>query len=129
MTEQGQVYLSDLHFEHIQWLSELKFWDEELNSFNKRLEEVVGRYTSNEARAKIEHFQNRFLLNHIEITKLIKNVNQHEKVMARYAAHHLSSLEDTPVNDHTSLRDKMETQRIIYVDLKAEYYKFLASSN
>jgi hypothetical protein len=30
MTEQAKVYVSDLHFEHMQWLSNLKFWDEEL---------------------------------------------------------------------------------------------------
>ena len=113
MTEQAKVYLSDLHFEHMQWLSELRFWDEELNSFNKRLEEVVGR----------------FVLHHNAINKLVKEVNQHEKVMARYAERHLEDLETMPIDDHDLLRDKIETEKKLYLELKSEYYKFLTHGN
>lgn len=125
MTEQAKVYVSDLHFEHMQWLSNLKFWDEELNSFNKRLEEVVGRYTENEKKAKVEHFHNRFVLHHNAINKLMKEVNQHEKVMARYAERHLDTLSSTPIDDHALLRDKIETEKKLYLELKGEYYRFL----
>lgn len=125
MTEQAKVYLSDLHFEHLQWLSNLKFWDEELISFNKRLEEVVGRYTDIDKKAKVEHFHNRFMLHHNAINKLIKEVNQHERVMARYAERHLDSIDSVPMEDHASLRDKIETEKKLYLELKGEYYRFL----
>jgi len=106
----------------------LKFWDEEINSFTKRLEEVVERYNDNEIRAKIEHFQNRFLLNHQAINKQIKEVNKHEKILARYAEHHMSTLENTPVHDHASLRELMQVQRAMYAELKSEYYSFLTKN-
>ena len=37
MQKDHKVYLSDLHFEHTQGLSELKFWEDEIKSFSKRL--------------------------------------------------------------------------------------------
>jgi Asp-tRNA(Asn)/Glu-tRNA(Gln) amidotransferase C subunit len=125
MTQQSKVYLSDLHFEHTQWLSELKFWDEEIATFTKKLEEVVGRYTENDNKIKIEHFQNKFLVNHQAILNLIKAVNKHERVLAQYAESHLATIENTPLHDHSDLREQVEVQRQIYVDLKKEYYKFL----
>ena len=74
MHKEVKVYLSDLHFEHRQWTSELKFWEEEIASFRKRLGEVVIRYTSNEVRASIEHFQNQFILHDEVIDQLKKEV-------------------------------------------------------
>ena len=36
------IYLKDLHEDHMKWLSEVKLYDEEINSFENRLEEVVS---------------------------------------------------------------------------------------
>jgi len=128
MNKDHKVYLSDLHFEHTQWMSELKFWEDEIKSFSKRLGEVVVRYTSNEIRAKIEHFQNQFILHDEVIDMLKKDVKNHEKAIAHQAEDHPVAIDHVHFNDHTSLRDKMDTQREIYGELKGEYYNFLSKA-
>jgi hypothetical protein len=128
MSREAKVYLSDLHFEHRQWISELKFWEEEIISFRKRLGEVVVRYTSNEIRASIEHFQNQFILHDEVIDILKKDVKTHEKMIAKEAEEQPVAIDRVRFDDHISLRERMDTQRTIYGDLKAEYYSFLSKS-
>jgi uncharacterized coiled-coil DUF342 family protein len=123
---ENKVYLSDLHFEHVQWLNELRFWEDEIKSFNKRLGEVVIRYTSNDIRAKIEHYQNQFILQDEVIDTLKKEVKTHEKAIASYAEEHPIAINRVHFDDHTELRDKMDTQRKIYNELKLGYFDFLS---
>lgn len=125
MVTKDKVYLSDLHFEHVQWLSELRFWEDEIKSFTKRLGEVVERYTSNDVRGKIEHFQNQFILHDEVIDMLKKDVKNHEKQLANIAEEHPVAINRVHFDDHTELRDRMDTQRSIYGDLKSNYYRFL----
>ncbi|MBK9686906.1 MAG: hypothetical protein IPO65_03800 [Saprospiraceae bacterium] len=35
MSTKTTIYLSDLHFEHQQWLKELVFWEDEIALYNK----------------------------------------------------------------------------------------------
>ncbi len=128
MTKQLTVYLSDLHFEHNQWSNELKFWEDEIKTFTKRLEEVVKRYTSNEIRAKIEHFQNQFVLHDQVIDILKKDVKKHEKIIADQASNETVAIDHVHFEDHKSVRDRMDTQRKIYSDLKTEYFEFLTKT-
>jgi len=128
MTKHLMVYLSDLHFEHNQWSSELKFWEDEIKTFTKRLEEVVKRYTSNEIRAKIEHFQNQFLLHNQVIDILKKDVKKHEKIIADKADHEHIAIDHVHFEDHKSVRDRMDIQRKIYSELKTEYFEFLTKT-
>ncbi len=128
MTKQCMVYLSDLHFEHNQWINELKFWEQEIQSFTKRLEEVVVRYTSNDIRAKIEHFQNQFVLHKEVISVLKKDVKKHEQLIAGYAENNPVAIDHVRFDDHTTLRDKIDTQRKIYSELKTEYFEFLTKT-
>jgi len=128
MQKEVKVYLSDLHFEHRQWTSELKFWEEEIASFRKRLGEVVVRYTSNEIRASIEHFQNQFILHDEVIDKLKKEVKSHEKMVAQTAEERPVAIDRVKFDDHTELREKIDTQRNIYGELKSEYFSFLSKT-
>lgn len=128
MVTKDKVYLSDLHFEHVQWLNELGFWEDEIKSFNKRLGEVVVRYTSNEIRGKIEHFQNQFILHDEVIDILKKDIKLHEKHIAGIAEDHPIAINRVHFDDHTELRDRMDTQRKIFGDLKADYYRFLTQT-
>ena len=121
MQKDHKVYLFDLHFEHTQWLSELKFWEDEIKSFSNRLGEVVVRYTSNEIRAKIEHFQNQFILHDEVIDLLKKDVKNHEKAIALQAEDNPVAINHVYFNEHKKKKKKINTQRQIYGELKPTY--------
>ncbi len=128
MSTKTTIYLSDLHFEHQQWLKELVFWEDEIALYNKRLEEIIGRYTDVSIKAEMEHFQNQFI-RHDEVIDILKHdVRKHESQLVKYAQDHPVAIDHVHFNDHGDLRDRMETQRKIYSDLKSEFYSFLSKN-
>lgn len=128
MDTEKKMYISDLHFEHVQWRSELMFWEEQIASYIRRLEEVVTRYSENGVRAQVEHFQNQFILHNDVIDVLKKDIKKHEQHLADYAQEHPVAVNHVHFDDHSQLRDRMETQRNIYHDLKTKYFRFLSAS-
>lgn len=120
------IFNSDLHFEHVQWNRELSFWEDELKSFNKRLEELVTRCKDKEVLAKLEHYQNQFILHDGIIDKLQEAIEKHEKRMAGLNLQGKDALDTAMVKNHIEFRNKMETQRQIYADLKKEFFRFLS---
>ena len=56
--------------EHNDWLRALTFYDEELDTMEKRLAEVAAKNTSIEARGGVEHFQNQFIIQRNSIDEL-----------------------------------------------------------
>ena len=119
------LYNSDLHFEHVQWNRELSFWEDELKSFKKRLEELVTRWTDKTVLAQLEHYQNEFILHDAIIDKLQEAIEAHEARIAGISKTEKDVLDAQYVKKHLEFRNKMETQRQIYADLKKEFFKFL----
>lgn len=113
---------SDLHFEHKQWESELAFWNDELKTFNDRLGELVSRWTDKDVLKQLEHYQNEFILHGNVIEDLQEAIEKHELNIAN----HESSLDIPMTKTHLDVRNKMEAERQIYIDLKKEFFKFLS---
>lgn len=124
----NKVYISDLHFEHIAWNSELSFQKDELKIFENRLEEVASRWTKKEVLIQVEHFQNNFIRHNEVIDTLKHNINSHEKELADFAEDHPVAVDHAHFKDHTSLRDEVETQRKLYEALKTDFLRFLTQT-
>lgn len=117
---------SDLHFEHKQWQSELAFWKDELKTFNTRLEELVERWTDKNVLAQLEHFQNQFIRQGEIIDTLQHEINVHETDMATHDEKGENVMNVDLTKHHLAFRERMETQRKIYADLKKDFYRFLS---
>ena len=121
------IFNSDLHFEHKLWRRELLFWEDELKSFNLRLDELVNRWTNKEMLAQLEHYQNQFMLQENNIDKLQDEINVHEANISKSTKQGKDLLDIHLVKNHIEFRNKMEVQRHIYRDLKKEFFTFLSS--
>lgn len=119
------LYLSDLHFEHKQWISELEFFVTQITSFEERLGEIAVRNTGDEVKAKLEQYQNQFIRQREVIDQLKHKINGHETGLSSYAVAHPVAIDHTHFDDHTDLREEMEQFRTIYQELKDNYYKFV----
>lgn len=128
MTKQNSVYLSDLHFEHIQWNSELMFWKDEIPTFEHRLEEIVARYTAKDVLSKLEHFQNQLILHNNAITALLREIKSHEKELSQFAKEHPIAIGHVRFNDHTDIINRMDMQRVLYANIKKEFFSFLSKT-
>lgn len=122
------IYLKDLHDDHKKWLNEINLYNEEIKSFESRLEEVVVRYTDKGVLANLEHFQNT-LIRHKEVADILRHdINSHEQSLAKFAEENQIAIDHKHFEDHPDLRDKIQTERKMFGELKEDLTKFLAKT-
>lgn len=120
------IYNSDLHFEHKQWRRELLFWEDEIKSFRNRMSELITRYSDKNMLARLEHFQNQFLIQENEIDELNDLINLHETNISEHMKKGEDALDLQVVKKHIEFRNHMDTQRNIYSELKGNFFRFLS---
>ena len=119
------VYNSDLHFEHERWRSELFFWKDEMRSYRNRLEELVTRWTDRKVLAQLEHYQNEFILHEGRIDEFLEGIETHEHSIAGKSKSGEISMDRVMMKKHLEFREEMETQRLLFFNLKKEFFNFL----
>lgn len=127
MIIQKVSYLSDLHFDHNQWNSELSFWKDEIKIFEKELERIVQNWTDKSVLAKAEQFQNLFTVHREGIHTLEHNIRQHEKLMAYEVKTFPEDVEEKYFKNHDDLDESMIVQRKLFRELKKEFLRFLSN--
>ena len=120
-------HIDDLHFDHQLWTSQAKFYADELKIYQKRLAEVASKNTAAEVRKQVEHFQNQFIIQKEQLDILNHEVNLHEQWLAKYAKMHPVAVDHVLFGDHKTMHEKMERFPILYIELKNEFKKFLAT--
>ena len=123
--ERKDVYISDLHFEHMLWLNSLKFYQDEIGVFERRLEEVAKRYTATEVLAQLEHFQNQYIRQREVLDELRHDIKAHENALEKEAREHPVAIDHRHFTDHSGLRDQMQTFEKLYRELKEEFYRWV----
>jgi hypothetical protein len=119
------VQNSDLHFEHKQWENELLFWRDEIKTFQNRLDELVVRWTDKDVLKKLDYFQNSFIIHNNKIDVFIDQIQSHEHNIFKHYELYEDALDRIYFKKHLEFRDKIETQRHMYNDLKKEFFVFL----
>ena len=115
-----------MHFEHKQWRRELFFWEDELRSFNNRLNELVLRWTKKDVLAQLEHYQNQFIIHENTIKELEDHINLHETNIAEHTKKGEDVLNQELVKNHIEFRNRMEIERNLYNNLKKEFFRYLS---
>jgi hypothetical protein len=119
------IFNTNLHFEHENWSRELSFWEDELASFQNRLEELAVRWTDKSVLAQIEKFQNQFLLEKEAINSIQDQIEMHETNMAHHYEKNEDVLNKDLVEKHLKLRERMENERDLFNDMKNKLFRFL----
>ncbi|HMG13813.1 MAG TPA: hypothetical protein VK590_00130 [Saprospiraceae bacterium] len=122
--KQTQKHSAELHAEIKEWISQLEFYKAEIKFFQKQLEEIVTKYTSQDVLMEVEHFQNQFI-RQIEVTdELRHDIKQEENELLKLAQQNPAS-DHVLIDDHVELREKANEYVIIITDLKEEFRRFL----
>lgn len=119
------VYISDLHFEHSLWGRQLDFYRDEVSFFERRLEDLVQRWTDHGVLAQLERFQNQFIREREVIDILKHDINAHENSLVAYAKEHPIAIDHVHFADHDGLRERMARFREIFEELKNDCLTFL----
>ena len=119
------IFNTDLHFEHENWNRELLFWEDELTSFQNRLDELVLRWTAKEVLAEVEKFQNHIIVHREAIVSIKNQIELHETNMADHYKKEEDVLNKDLVSKHELLRYKIEIQRNLFNEFKGNFFRFL----
>ncbi len=114
-----------LHNDHRLWNSELSLFQDELKSFEKRLEELVIHNSDLKVRKSIESFQNQFFINKNVISELKNDIQKHEINISKLLSGHNKELNSNNLEYHELISGKIEMQKQVFADLKKEFYAFL----
>ena len=124
---ESSKYMTELHADHKKWIEVLQFYSDELVSYNLRLEEVVKANSKVDIKSQIEHFQNQFIRQKEVIDILKHDVNLSEKNLQVVIASNPVATDRKRTSDEPELRDQMITFEKIFVEIKEEFKKFLAT--
>lgn len=124
-TATPKKHIDELHFEHGVWINSMKFYYDEVKTFENRLAELIERNTKTEVTAQIEHFQNQFIRQKEVAEEIISKCRDHDKFLANQSKDHPIAIDHVLFADHTKLRDEVETYEKIYRELKGEFMTFL----
>ncbi len=119
------IFNTDLHFEHENWSRELRFWEDELRSFQNRLDELVTRWTDKDVLAQIEQFQNKFMIQSDALNSIENQIEMHETNMADHYMKNEEAMNKDLVKKHLAMRDRMEEQRNLFNGIKKDFFNFL----
>ena len=116
-----------LHFEHILWSNELKFFADELSIFEGRLEKLVQTLTDRDMLARLEHYQNQFIRQKEVLDQLKHDIKVHDQELGRMLRRDKNPDEVDNVR-HAKVDEDMRMFRKIYAELKSEFYQFMADN-
>jgi predicted RNase H-like nuclease (RuvC/YqgF family) len=114
-----------LHYENKVWKNELLFVADEIKVYENRLSDLVRGEPVKKMLRKLEHFQNQFIREKEVIDTLKHDVSSHEHMLVEWVKMKKGS-EEMLSKKHDELKDRMETFRKIFTELKAAFYEFLA---
>jgi uncharacterized coiled-coil DUF342 family protein len=121
-------YIHELHAEHKTWLEELSFASDEIRSYENRLAELLQANNKVEITSKAEHFQNQFIRHNEVIDELSHDIREDEQRITEEAKANNIATDHRRTQDHPGLRDRMETFKQIFSELKKEFAGFLSTS-
>ncbi len=120
-----QTDISQLSQECIQWIEQLHSYRDELNKLNQQLQNTASRPLSKDDLTELEHFQNQFqiqLINVHDVKLEAKQLNR--KVQYQLSTSNMDISEET-YHDYEKVADDYETLEHTIAELRNEFNRFV----
>ena len=127
MAQHQQYHISRISNEHSDWNRGSAFYLDEISILSNRLQEISIVYSNEEVKSQVEHFQNQFIIQKNNLEELKKKINNHEHHLSQDAIHHAQHLTKETIEEHDQLRGEYMDLVKVIVELKHDFYKFVAS--
>lgn len=105
--------LADLHKEHADWQNSIENFKEDIKNLNDKLGSIVSRFAPRDVPARVEHFQNQFILQKELLDIMRHDFKQYE-----------NRIEDEMKENSTASSDLLELRHAYRARLK-EYSRIL----
>jgi hypothetical protein len=118
--------VSHLGTQQNEWMNSLEFYNKDLEILSKRLLEVAGKNTGEEAAKGIEHFQNQFIIQRRNISDLKHLITANHQQAAEDVKHHAGRVNETVVDTKETIGDDMASFEKRMKELRQEFNVFLS---
>jgi len=122
-----QTDISQLSQECNQWIEHLHSYRDELNQLNAQLQQTAQRPLSKEDLTELEHFQNQFQIQLINV----HDVKQEAKQLSRKVQYQLSTsnrnISEETYQDYEKVADDYEVLEHTLSELKSEFSRFVTN--
>ena len=125
---ESKVYnISELHFEHRLWKSEMKIILGELNIYQEWLSCMSPKSRELEYQKKINNFQNKFDIQKKHYDSFNDKINAQDSFIESLEKENGKDISRSTIADHTNLREDINIALKLYKELKEEYKEFCMS--
>ena len=120
-----QTDISQLSKECSTWIEQLHSYRDELNQLNQQLQQTATRPLSREDLTELEHFQNQFQIQLINV----HDVKQEAKLLNKKVQYQLSTSEmdvsEETYHDYEKVADDYETLEHTLTELRNDFQRFV----
>ena len=114
------------HSEHTEWQNKLNFYKDEVKMMENRLLEISQKNTATEIRQEIEHFQNQFIIQIENISRISHHISAEEKQIQAEILKNPVASDHRRAEDHATERDMVTSFENNFNELRKEYNVFLS---
>lgn len=118
----------EMHQEHAEWLNKLSFYKDELGIMKSRLAEIAQKNSSGDVLAKVEHFQNQFIVQAEQLDIVKHNINEHEVYLQQRLNENQVAADRQTSSDSPQIRESVESFERIFNGLRQEFNQFLSKT-
>lgn len=121
-------YISIAHCgnDHQEWIRSMDFYEDDIDTLEGRLVEIVKKNNSHDAMAGVEHFQNQFIVQRNNIDELRHSIHEHSGKVAADAEQHAGKMEVIRTGEHDLLKEEVQNFEKVINELRHEFNLFLA---
>ena len=122
-----QTDISQLSSECAEWRQILRNYKDEFSTSKKSLQEICRKTLSKDQLQEIEHFDNQFHIQLINIHDLKQSIKNHEKKMERESSN--GDFSETPFTEHEELLDQFLVLENTLQELRNDFKNFISSTS
>lgn len=112
------------HDEHRDWMSKLKFYEDEILILKNRLSEIVTKNTQKDILAQAEHFQNQLIVQKENIDEISHSITVDEDLIQKAVDKKPKFVDQLNTEPHAKEKLAMESFDKNFTELRAEFNKF-----
>lgn len=126
MSQHVTYHISRITSEHSDWIRSIDFYKQEIEILKKRLSEVSIKYSKQEVRAEVEHFQNQFIVQRNNLDELRHAIGEHVNHMQQDTEKMAQHLSNVTLAEHDQRREDLVSLEKVINELRHEFNRFLS---
>lgn len=122
--ELAEHYFKDLS----EWDKTLGFYQDEIRAFESNLKSVIKANTNREILARVEHFQNQFILQKEQFDILHHDINLEKTKVKSEILGKGAFINVMPTRKNHVVKEKVQSAEKIFRETKKEFNRFLSET-